>query len=127
LAGERSCVLYYFGYSGEAARTVGRHRCAVSAGEGGALVVEKTSGERLRAELRPLTSEVAAFVGRSYETGGSETRYDAGKPVNAGNPELGNTVGFAAVSEERIVLVSSQRRRFADEGDFFWVLAVDPK
>lgn len=127
LAGERSCVLYYYGYSGEASRTVGRHRCAVSAGEGGSLVVEKISGERLRAEVQPLTAEVAAFVGRTYQSGQSETRYDAANPVSPANAELGNTVGFAAVSEGQLALVSSQRRRFEGTEDFFWVLAVDPK
>jgi hypothetical protein len=126
LAGERSCVLYYFGYENQAARTVARHRCRVTAGEGGALIVEKTSGERLRAEIRPLTAEFSAFVGRSFEAGEGNTGYDAEQPVSRANAELGNTVGLAAARDGKLVLVSSQLRRFADQGDFFWVLALDP-
>ncbi|GGD11072.1 hypothetical protein GCM10011335_12510 [Aureimonas glaciei] len=126
LAGERSCVLYYFGYENQAARTVARHRCRVTQAEGGALVVEKTSGERLRAEIRPLTGEFSAFVGRTFEAAEAETAYDPAKPVSPANAELGNTVGLAAAREGKLVLVSSQRRRFADQGDFFWVLALDP-
>jgi hypothetical protein len=126
LSGERACVLYYFGYENQAARTVARHRCRVTEAEGGALVVEKTSGERLRAEIRPLTGEFSAFVGRSFEAAEAETAYDPAKPVSPANAELGNTVGLAAAREGKLVLVSSQRRRFADQGDFFWVLALDP-
>lgn len=127
LEGERSCVLYYFGYSNQAARSVGRHRCAVSAGEGGGLVVEKISGERLRAELKPLTSGVAAFVGRTYRTGQADNRYDPAKPVSDSDKDLGNSVGLATASEGRLLLTSSELRRFEGEDNFFWVLAIDPK
>jgi hypothetical protein len=127
LAGERSCVLYYFGYSNEAARSVGRHRCSVSQEEGGALIVQKISGERLRAELKPLTSGVAAFVGRTFKAGDAETRYDPEKPVSAADKDLGNSVGLATASEGRLMLTSSELRRFEGEDNFFWVLAIDPK
>lgn len=129
LAGETSCVLYYYyGYAGETSRTVGRHRCAVKTNAEGGLVVEKTSGERLRAEIKPLTGEVAAFVGRTFQPGGKETRYDRQKPVDPANDDLGNMVGFAAAKDDGgIVLVSSQLRRFEKKGDFFWVLALDAR
>lgn len=127
LEGERSCVLYYFGYSNQAARSVGRHRCSVSAGEGGGLVVEKISGERLRAELKPLTSGVSAFVGRTYRTGQADNRYDPAKPVSDSDKDLGNSVGLATASEGRLLLTSSELRRFEGEDNFFWVLAIDPK
>lgn len=127
LSGERSCVLYYFGYSNEAARSVGRHRCSVSEGEGGALIVEKISGERLRAELKPLTAGVAAFVGRTFKSGDAETRYDPATPVSAADTDLGNSVGLATASDGRLMLTSSELRRFEGEDNFFWVLAIDAK
>ncbi len=125
LAGAASCTLYYFGFSGEAARTVGTHQCRISEGEGGALLVEKTSGERLRADLRPLGAQVSAFVGRTFASG-EGGGYDRDNPDEAGSDEFGNTVGFATQVDGQLMLVSSQRRRFDSSDSFFWVLALDP-
>lgn len=123
--GSASCTLYYFGFAGEAARTVGTHQCTVSQGEGDDLVFEKTSGERLRAEIRPLVSDVSAFVGRTFEAGAAAQSYDRTDTPEAAATELGNTVGFAAAANDQLVLISSQRRRFDASDSFFWVLAMD--
>ena len=125
LAGSASCTLYYFGFSGEAARTVGTHQCRISESEGGGLLVEKTSGERLRADLRPLAGPVSAFVGRTFPSG-EGGGYDRENPSEAGSDEFGNTVGFATEVDGQLILISSQRRRFDDSDSFFWVLALDP-
>lgn len=123
-AGTRACTLYYFGYGNEASRTVGRHQCSVSAAPDGTLTVEKTSGERLAAAIRPLTPGFSAFVGRTFEAGASVQAYDAQSPD--GTDGTGNAVGLAAADGGRILLASSQMRRFEADGDFFWVLALDP-
>ncbi|MFD2239104.1 hypothetical protein [Aureimonas populi] len=125
LLGERSCRLYYFGYQNEAARSVGTHRCSVSQGDDGNLLVEKTSGERLRAGIRPFTPGVAAFVGRSFQPDHAERDYDPANPDNAASSEFGNAVGMAVQEEGIIYLISSQRRRFEESDSFFWVLAFD--
>ena len=99
----------------------------MTAGENGALTVAKTSGEQLRAELKPLTSGVSAFVGRTFKAGQADNVYDPLKPVSDTDADLGNSVGLATASDGRLMLVSSELRRFEGEDNFFWVLAIDPK
>lgn len=125
LVGSASCTLFYFGFEGEAARTVGTHRCRIVEGPGGGLRVEKTSGERLSAELAPLRGEVSAFIGRSFEAGAQRQAYDPAAPQDDPASDLGNVVGFAVRTEDGVYLVSPQRRRFDPSDDFFWVLALD--
>lgn len=125
LAGGASCTLYYFGFEGEAARTVGTHQCRVSEAPDGRLRVEKTSGERLRADLEPLRTGVAAFLGRSFEEGAERQTYDPDVPQDDPASDLGNTVGLAVRTQEGVYLMSSQRRRFDPSDNFFWVLAIE--
>lgn len=125
LVGGASCTLYYFGFEGEAARTVGTHQCRVSEAPDGRLRVEKTSGERLRADLEPLRTGVAAFLGRSFEEGAERQAYDPDVPQDDPASDLGNTVGLAVRTQEGVYLMSSQRRRFDPSDNFFWVLAIE--
>ncbi len=125
VTGKQPCSVYYYGFLNEGAKLVGRHTCTVAQLEGGALLVEKTTGERLRAEIRPLSDGFSAFIGRNYLAEQEERAYDAANPTNAGNANFGNMVGMATQRGKRLYLFSSEQRGFeAEDPTFFQALVV---
>lgn len=125
MSGKVPCSVYYYGFLNEPAKLVGNHTCSVSALEGGGLLLEKTTGERLRAELRPLTDGFSAVIGRNFLAEQEERQYDSANPTNAGNDNFGNVVGLATAGNGRLYVFSSEQRGFEQEDPtFFWVLAV---
>ncbi|WP_188052302.1 hypothetical protein [Aureimonas fodinaquatilis] len=125
LGGKVACSVYFYGFLDEPAKLVGNHTCSVTELEGGALLVEKNTGERLRAEIHPLTDGFSAFIGRNFLADQSERDYDASNPVNAGNENFGNSVGLATQMGGQMYLLSSEQRGHEKPDEsFFWVLAI---
>lgn len=125
MPGKVPCSVYYYGFLNEPAKLVGNHTCTVSALEGGGLLLEKTTGERLRAELRPLTDGFSAVIGRNFLADQEERQYDSANPANAGNDNFGNVVGLATAGNGRLYVFSSEQRGFEQEDPtFFWALTV---
>lgn len=123
--GTRSCTVYWYGFLDRHSERVGTHRCRVSR-DGGKLVVEKLTGDGLRADVLPYAGTVRAFVGRTYLPDQPERAYARDKPANAGNSNYGNKVGLVLADKGRLYLIDIEERGF-DEPDrsFFEAIVVD--
>ena len=112
----------------DGARRVGTHRCTVSKGADGALVIEKTTGDRLHAETVAWEDGMTAFAGRTWIDGQSEHRYDPAHPGNAANDNYGNKVGLVLRSGERLFLISIDERGMTEpDPTYFEILELVPK
>lgn len=125
--GDYRCTLYWYGFLDKGEDRVGTHQCTVSREQGGGLVIDKTTGDRLHAETAPWNGRTA-YAGRSFLPDHAETRYDPAHPDNAQNDNYGNVVGLVFRSGERLFLVSTGERGMTEpDPTFFSVLELVPQ
>jgi len=123
--GVHTCTVYWFGFLDNASERVGMHKCTV-ARRGGALTVEKTTGDGFAARLVPYAGGIEAVIGRTYLPGGRTRAYDRAHPADASNRNYGDKVGLALADKGRLFLVSINERGFTEPDDtFFEVIAVE--
>lgn len=125
-AGTYRCTVYWYGFLENGAQRIGAHKCRVGS-DGEAVVIEKLTGEGLRAKLVPWRDGATAYVGRTYTDGQPERAYDPAHPDNEGNANFGNTVGLVVGDASRFYLVGIDERGMQPKDTtFFEVMEMTP-
>jgi len=125
-AGHYRCTVYWYGFLENGAQRVGAHKCRVDT-EDGAVVIEKLTGEGLRAKLVPWRNGSTAYLGRTFIEGQQERAYDPDHPDNGGNANFGNKVGLVVGDPSAFYLVSIDERGMQPKDTtFFEVMEMAP-
>jgi hypothetical protein len=123
--GRRSCSVYWYGFLDNASERVGSHQCRITR-KGGALTVEKLTGDGFIATVFPCKTPGHAVVGRTFLRDQKERGYEAAHPANRGNDNFGNKVGLAYADGGRLFVLSINERGFTEPDEtFFEVLTVE--
>jgi len=111
--GERICQVFDFSFMDSAVKLVGTHRCLVER-LNDEPVVFKFTGFRLFATLKPYKESAMIFIGRSYDPGHQQQRYNIENPDNKENDNFGNKVGYVFSIDKKLVLLSISQRGFTE-------------
>lgn len=111
--GERICQVFDFSFMDNSVQLVGTHRCLVER-LNDEPVIFKFTGFRLFATLKPYKESAMTFIGRSYDPGHQQQRYDIENPDNKENDNFGNKIGYAFSIDKKLVLLSISQRGFTE-------------
>lgn len=123
--GQRPCTVFWFGFLDNAGERVGRHSCRVTR-RGGALTIEKVTGDRLSAQIVPIDAGSGLLIGRTYLPDQPERRYDPDRPANASNDNFGNKTGLVFADGRGLLVIDADMRGFTEpDATYFEVLVID--
>jgi hypothetical protein len=88
------------------------------------LTIEKTTGDRFFADIRPYRTGAMAFLGRTYLEGHAVKRYNPSTPRNRENSNFGNRTGIVVSLGGKPALITMDQSGFTEPDPTYFEVTV---